>query len=492
MMASWTEIANLADPVAGNHAAFESAGRYWSEAANVADGLSSSFLRIVNGTADADVRGDTAIEVKKLMEQMRTFVDALPPVCYSLSSIMNAHATELAALRARAESARARAVTAWSLRNEASTNANTHQATVRSLRRQIDHLRTLPPDQTAEIQRCEANLTTATRLRDTAKNAAATQQSAIDAEVRVWREVHDQEATLNRGTADKLKQVHLGAIANPSNVEKFLTGAGRLFKGLGEGFVDGIKKGFDLKGWYEDFSTLAQAVFDGDLDAVLWSVKALIERQMALVSTLLMVAVVVVAVILAIPSGGSSLVAALAAIKAATLIYTAIASTALLAIDGALMVRGSYDPKTGRKMTWSTIGVDTIGVLLAAMGLKGLSTSMTAANGVGLAKYNAGRQVLKGEGIVLQHGYDVSAKKTAAGVVTQQTPLHKVTDLKQVASGESLEPVTDYLEEGAKQVAASNDRTATSLGPVDRDVARLLLGGRGLDATVEPYVVPTY
>ena len=107
---------------------------------------------------------------------------------------------------------------------------------------------------------------------------------------------------------------------------------------------------------------------------------------------------------------------------------------------------------------------------IAFLGLK------APVGGTGLARYNATRQALSEEGIVLKHGYDVSVKASIKSVA-----LHDL----QAEAKDSPNKVAGILADEGRQPTS---RTV----PIDEGVRQLFRGYAGLSGPLDPHLIPSY
>ncbi len=465
-MASWYEIAELADPVRGHPEYFQMAAGYWNKAADKAGMIHSALTSIVGDAQDSALEGEAAKAIKKLLVDTNTLLKDMPDVCRGLGHLLTTHATKLTTLKEAAERARARAATAWQARSEADDEDRTSGARLASLTAQIRQLQGAPDEQSASrVNALEYELQVERGVKAAAHHRRTAHQAEIDRETGHWDSIRGEERLLNTTTAEALDHVALHTLGDPSNLAKI----GHGLAAFGAAFLDDIKKAGDIGAWIKDIEQLAHAFLTGEWGQVLWELRDVLDRYIALVTIVLLVAVIVVLVVGAFFTAGATLAALPELIT--VLNFTSLAlSASKMALDLLIINVAPVNTETGEKMTMTTIGADTIGMLLAFLGLK------APVGGTGLARYNATRQALSEEGIVLKHGYDVSVKASIKSVA-----LHDL----QAEAKDSPNKVAGILADEGRQPTS---RTV----PIDEGVRQLFRGYAGLSGPLDPHLIPSY
>ena len=466
-MTSWYDVAQRAEPIQGHAAYFQMAVGYWRGAAQKADTVTHSFDRILGQAPEADLQGEAAKAVTKLLSETKKLLGDVPAVCTSVADILDQHAKKLVELKSAADQALARAATAWEGRKTAASDEVQSKGRLASLQRQLNQLQAQPPEQVAtQVTTLEHQISTENTTLASARHRYNSHQGDIDRELVVWDTVHSSEHTAEQTTAQALRAVDLHSLANPNLLHQAGAAVSKVFNA----FVDGLKKGLDVKGWIDDLGGLISALAHGDFKKALWKLHDIIDRAISLLTVVIMVVVIVVAVVAALPTGGASLAGAAAFLGAMPAVMAGL-SAGKLALDLLIMKVAPTNPETGEQMTWATIGADTIGVLLSVLGLK--LPKLPAAGATNLAGYTASRATLAENGIVLKYGWNASVK-TIPGVAKSQ--------LKEATKG-LVDTSGHTLADGSGE---------PRLAPVDEGVRKLLNPQRGIDAPVDTYLVGTY
>ena len=453
---SWTEVRPEGDPVRGNIDEFTRSVEHWRTARTQALEIRREFASIVGGGTAVGLQGAAAEAFASIVKETNVVLDDVPEVFASMEAVLNRHLNRLRELKAAADAALARAKVAQAERAaKASEQANSNKR-IALLRRQVDELRALPPDQEpGQLVTLERELSAEESRKYARTRSMESAQARIQAEIAEWDRLRGQEDQLNRSTAHDLDRFDLRSLRDPSWLQQQVTNAGRFIAELAS----------------DSWQFLSYAV-RGDWESALFYLYEVLDKVLTVVAIVAMVAMLVATVV---TFGGLAPILAVMVLVFASM---------KLAISTTLVLSGATHPETGERMGWSDVAFDALAVAMAAIGCKAAAGPVKFGfhRVAGLERYNVGRAfVLKQTGLTFKRGYEISLKKTAINVGK------KVVDHVE-------DKVRDHVKEEIRNLGEDGDawRGSSREAVIEQDV-QLIRGHRsGLLTPVQNVVIGTF
>jgi hypothetical protein len=454
---TWTELNPEGDPVRGNIDEFERSVQHWKIARSQALEIRREFASIVGGGTEVGLQGAAADAFANIVQETKAVLDDVPEVFASMEAVLSRHLNRLRELKVAADAALARARVAQAERAAAATQQVSSNKRIALLRRQVDELKALPPDQDAsQLVSLERQLSTEESRKYARTRSMESAQARIQAEISEWDRLRGQEDQLNRSTANELDRFDLRSLRDPSWLQQQVHNAGQFITELVS----------------DAWKAIHYAVVEGNWQAALFHLYQVLDKVITIVS---IVAIVVMLVATVVSFG------TLAPVFAGILLVCA---TAKLAISTTLVVSNFTHPETGERLGWVDVTFDAVGVALAAGGFKAAAGPVKFDPHIvkGLERYNVGRDFIKKQtGLTFKRGYEISVKKTALNLGGKVAD-HVEDELK------------DRVEDHVRNLGEDGDawRGSSREAVIDQDV-QLIRGLRpGLVTPVQTVVIGTF
>lgn len=466
---SWDELGKPGEPVRGSIGDFESAIAQWRAASGRASEILGHFDQVASG-GDFGLDGQAATALTSLVTDARKVIADVPTVFDSLVGALEGHVKVLISLRGAADQALTEGLGAKAARAEAARNSAAAGKQTEELRRQIMGLQG-QPEQSGAVASLESQLRDADRRHVTHRQTAEHQQTKLKNSLDSWQILRDQEDVLNRATAERLRGLDLKSLRNPnlvSQVGSAFTESWRDVANTWDTVWPAVKE--SVVAAVRAIPKIAEAeyhllgdVFRGDWEQALWDLHDYLEAWSEAAPLL----ITVVGLAAAPFTGGESLLAIeyIPHVVAAFGLSNAVVETVILAKGS----RSRRDPEATM----------TTGQVVSDLGFVGLDAiaGYTPAKHVGqLATYNTTRAALSEGGIVLKHGYEISAKKTAVGLVE-----HSFTEqVKSTVNDGSKAAFSALVDSHFGRI----DKTDTRFSEIETGLAQLQQPGRPLSVSL--------
>ena len=242
-MTTWTTIFPDVDgsPVRGEPSEFRTTARFFSTLAEQTRSIVDEFARFADdGQASGSLEGETGKAFGDFIEEVDSSLSELPEVSGNAADIFEQHVEELSRLREWAEtgadSALARARTAWDLKTDLEADAVQLRRSHDAIMRQIDQV-DASDDGTGASDPERSNLDdargrNADSLRQTEQGIG--EQERILAGIRSeWSDIRAAERRLDDKTVSELDDIRLGDLEDPGFWDKIVSGAFDLMITLG-------------------------------------------------------------------------------------------------------------------------------------------------------------------------------------------------------------------------------------------------------------------
>ena len=406
-MTTWTEIFPDVDgsPVRGEHYEFRNARDFFQRFERDAEEIARQFDRFRDdGQASGSLEGDAAAAFARFVDQVGGELDEVPRIAGRAADIFDHHHGELNRLREWAEdgadSALARARTAWRAREDLQERASRLSSQVRQLEGDVrsaeDAAAADPAGDTSEADQLGDQLSGAQSQLGGVQDDLDHQNAVLDDIRAEWSEIRDEENALNRLTVDELDGIDLGDLENPGFWDRVGDAVGAL--------VDFVVEIADIM--MGPLDEILGALLSGDWAQLLWELKELLD-----------VVLVVLAVVALFVPFCAPLVAVVFAL-----------SVLALAINAALYHTQWPNPETGETVGLGDVLWSATGVLFAgAGGLKAINAlrAVRAGNATRLANGNI---IQGGKVIFRQETSLANLVRQGRGLVPQRFPLGTRTD----------------------------------------------------------------
>lgn len=240
---TWYTLRGTDDPINGNPAEFDQVEQRFRTIKQDVAGLGDEFRGIRAG--NDDFSGDAAASFSSKIASICTALDDVPVICQSIADLFDQHAAALRALQAEADAALARAQTQWNLLHSADTDRANAQSRLQFVDDQLEFLEAQGPTADATDKAYwTAERREAIDWRNGAKQRRDNAQGLLDDELERWGTLRGQEEQLDEDTANKLRNLELWSMSDPSLIEQ-----------IGAAFADLV----------EAFSNFAEYVFSMDM-----------------------------------------------------------------------------------------------------------------------------------------------------------------------------------------------------------------------------------
>ena len=275
-MTTWTTIFPDVDgsPVRGEPSEFRTTARFFSTLAEQTRSIVDEFARFADdGQASGSLEGEAGKAFGDFIEEVDSSLSELPEVSSNAADIFEQHVEELSRLREWAEtgadSALARARTAWDLKTDLEADAVQLRRSHDAIMRQIDQVEESDDGSgAADPERSnldDARGRNADSLRLTEQGIG--EQERILAGIRSeWSDIRAAERRLDDKTVSELDDLRLGDLEDPGFFDKIVSGAFDLIVTLGT-IAIGVM--CPLVGLY--------MLYDGDWAAMLWDLKEILD-----------------------------------------------------------------------------------------------------------------------------------------------------------------------------------------------------------------------
>ena len=344
MAVSWTEIFPDVDgePVRASVGEVESVARMFERMGDASQRILDEFDEVTSDSGSGSLEGEAADAFREIVEKVADSLGDLPDVCDQAHDALADHLSRLEDLRSEADSALARARTRWEAHKDAVAALSSKRSSHSQATADVDSLPPAGSDPAADADRTAAEdaAQQSQQALNAAQNAADSAAGDLRASREEWGNLHDDENELNDRTADRLDDISLGDLSDPSWWESILGSAFELV--------------MDLSG-LDALLDLVQAIASGDWAAALWALRELLDR----------VLMVLAVVALFTPLG--PLVLVLVAIK--------------VAISLTLYATQWPSPETGQTIGLVDVGLDAADVLGVAGEVATAGRAARALNG---------------------------------------------------------------------------------------------------------------
>ena len=219
------------------------------------------------------LEGEAADAFRDIVDKVADSLGDLPGVCDDAHDALADHYSRLADLRAEAASALARARTRWDAHEEAVRTLSSRRSSHNSATADVDSLPPAGADPAADADRTAAEdaAEQSGRLLAAAQGALDSAADDLRASRDEWDNLRSDEDELNDRTADRLDDISLGDLSDPSWWESILGSAFDLV--------------MDLTG-LDALIDLVAAIASGDWAAALWALRELLDRVLLIVSVI--------------------------------------------------------------------------------------------------------------------------------------------------------------------------------------------------------------
>jgi hypothetical protein len=342
---SWAEV-DRHEPVTGAASEFDRVASRWRTASDTSRSLALTFQGIVSDTGTMRFEGRTADAFQAIVKESADVLDDMPRVCSDVAWVLAEHARAVRQLHQEADAALARARTAWHDQRRSSTAANDASGRAEHIRRQIRSLQCYPPEQvSSQMQRLNYNLSIEQRAVSNHKWNAETAARRLNQEYQNRDGYERREESINRQTAQALRNLDLRSLKDPTGAWHTLVRAVEFVLALPQ--------------------VVARELVTAIGEGVLWELRAALDTIGNVLSGLM----VVVAVATALCPYVAPALVAVAVMAASVAVIKATTTLVLFAA-------GSADPASGRRLNRLDLGMDFIGAALAFTGAR--STAVVA------------------------------------------------------------------------------------------------------------------
>lgn len=356
------------NPIRGNPSEFESLEKLFCTIRVRTENLESDLRSIANGTS-SNFRGEAADTFRENLDKLAPLIREVPDIACDVERIFGAHKTRLIQLQRAANSAVARAETNWNEQRRADAAYDDVDRDVWIKRGQLLITPLWETDERTQL-RCE--LDALEDHRATARDRLDRANDNANASEAELRDLADDEEQLNENTANELKRVDVGVLADPSLLEKLMNGfweAVKYIAAISVGGVVGLLFVLPTEVLQEIYKWL-------DIIMVILTVVSII-----------IAVVLVVAYIVGVFVTGGALLAALPLVISTLSAGYALVSTALAAVSAAKFVVGVALYSRG-ELALSDLLWDALDVVLAfgarAAASRGLQYTRRALEGAGI------------------------------------------------------------------------------------------------------------
>ena len=277
-MTTWTEIFPDVDgsPVRGERYEFVRARDFFQRFEQDAEEIARQFDRFRDdGQASGSLEGDAAKAFARFVDEVGGELDEVPRIAGRATEIFGHHHTELNRLAEWAEegadSALARARTAWRAREELTEQASRLSSQVRQLEGDVrdaeDTAAADPAGDTTQADQLGDQLAGAQSRLGGLQDDIDRQNAVLDDIRGEWSEIRDEENALNRLTVDGLDDIDLGDLENPGFWDRVGDAVGAL--------VDFVVTVADIV--MGPLDEILLAAFNGEWAQLLWELKEMLD-----------------------------------------------------------------------------------------------------------------------------------------------------------------------------------------------------------------------
>ena len=329
MALTWTEIFPDVDgdPVRASLDEVGDVATMFERMGDASQRILDEFERVTSESGSGSLEGEAADAFREIVEKVADSLGDLPGVCDDAHDALADHRSRLDDLRAEAASALARARTRWEAHEDAVARCRASDPATARPPPMSTRCRPPAADPVADADRTAAEdaAEQSGRLLAAAQGAPDSADDDLRASREEWDNLRGDEDELNDRTADRLDDISLGDLSDPSWWESILGSAFELV--------------MDLSG-LDALLDLVPAIATGDWAAALWALRELLDR----------VLMVLAVVALFTPLG--PIVLALVALK--------------MAISITLYATQWPSPETGQTIGLVDVALDATDVLGAA------------------------------------------------------------------------------------------------------------------------------
>ena len=267
MAVSWTEIFPDVDgePVRASVGEVASVARMFERMGDASQRILDEFEEVTSESGSGSLEGEAADAFREIVEKVTDSLGDLPDVCDQAHDALADHQSRLEDLRSEAASALARAHTRWEAHKDAVAALSSKRSSHSQATADVDSLPPAGSDPAADADRSAAEdaAEQSQQALNAAQNAADSAADDLRASREEWGNLRDDENELNDRTADRLDDISLGDLSDPSWWESILGSAFELV--------------MDLSG-LDALLDLVQAIASGDWAAALWALRELLDR----------------------------------------------------------------------------------------------------------------------------------------------------------------------------------------------------------------------
>ena len=275
MSLSWSEIFPDVDgdPVRASLDEVGDVATMFDRMGDASQRILDEFDRVTSESGTGSLEGEAADAFRDIVDKVADSLGDLPGVCDDAHDALADHYSRLADLRAEAASALARARTRWDAHEDAVRTLSSRRSSHSSATADVDSLPPAGTDPAADADRTAAEdaAEQSGRLLAAAQGALDAAEDDLRASREEWDSLRGDEDELNDRTADRLDDISLGDLSDPSWWESILGSAFDLV--------------MDLTG-LDALIDLVAAIASGDWAAALWALRELLDRVLLIVSVI--------------------------------------------------------------------------------------------------------------------------------------------------------------------------------------------------------------
>ncbi len=275
MALSWTDIFPDVDgePIRASLDEVESVSTMFERMADASQRILDEFEQVTSDAGTGSLEGDAADAFRDIVDKVTDSLGDLPGVCDDAHGALADHLSRLGDLRSEAASALARARTHWEAHEDAVRTLSSRRSSHNQATSDLDSLPPAGSDPAADADRtaAEDGVEQSGRLLAAAQGSVDSAADDLRASREEWGRLRGDEDELNDRTADRLDDISLGDLEDPSWWESILGSAFDLV--------------MDLTG-LDALIDLVAAIASGDWAAALWALRELLDRVLMIVAVI--------------------------------------------------------------------------------------------------------------------------------------------------------------------------------------------------------------
>ena len=275
MALSWTDIFPDVDgePIRASLDEVESVSTMFERMGDASQRILDEFEQVTSDAGTGSLEGDAADAFRDIVDKVTDSLGDLPGVCEDAHGALADHLSRLGDLRSEAASALARARTRWEAHEDAVRTLSSRRSSHNQATSDLDSLPPAGSDPAADADRtaAEDGVEQSGRLLAAAQGSVDSAADDLRASREEWGRLRGDEDELNDRTADRLDDISLGDLEDPSWWESILGSAFDLV--------------MDLTG-LDALIDLVAAIASGDWAAALWALRELLDRVLMIVAVI--------------------------------------------------------------------------------------------------------------------------------------------------------------------------------------------------------------